>query len=117
MGKILPQPASQELPTMFREVLSWGPPVPSLEKVSIWVLCWQVHTGASVIGLPGWALLSLSFYGPRKLHPCPKAWSRCLFPAMWLHVTSHASSPPAILHIPTPIFTWVTLTQTGTICK
>lgn len=49
VGKILPQPTSQELPAMLREVLSWGGPMRSLEKASIWILCWQVHMRASLL--------------------------------------------------------------------
>lgn len=50
MGKILPQPPSQELPMTVREGLKLEipPSVPSLEKESMQVPCWQVHRRTSV---------------------------------------------------------------------
>lgn len=112
MGKIVPQPPSQELPRMVRESLKLEipPSVPSLEKESTQVPCWQVRRRTSVdwpsSGLPGYReagpCLSPSFQGLRKplLHPCPRAWSRCLFLVKWLHVTSHA--PLRFLTFPLP---------------
>lgn len=87
---------------MLREGLSWGPPLRSLEKVPILVLCWQEHTRVSLIGLP----LGSQAAEEATAASLPQgAWSRCLFLALWLHVISHAPLPCLSSHSHSHIYT------------
>lgn len=126
MGKILPQPPSQELPVTVREGLKLEipPSVPSLEKESTQVPCWQVHrktvdwpsSGIQVTERLGLAcLLAFRDWGSRCCIPAPGlgqgacSWSNdCMRQAMLPRRSSRSRSH---------IYTGHSLTQTGTICR